>query len=110
MHTRWLVLVFSSVLALPALPCHAQSVADAARQERAKRQSKKTPTKVFTNEDLRRYDDASSQTSPDAEPPSEPTQSSARSEGLSSGDGEERAWSRRFIEAKAKLQQAKNQR
>jgi len=113
MHTRWLVLVFSSVLALPALPCQAQSVADAARQERAKRQNKKTPGKVFTNEDLRRYDNAqesSAQTTPDAEPPSEPTETSTRSEGLSSGDGEERAWSRRFIEAKGKLQQAKNQR
>ncbi len=109
MHTRWLVLVFSSVLALPALPYHAQSVADAARQERAKRQSKKTPSKAFTNEDLRRYDDASSQTSPDAAPPSEPTESGARPDSLTSSDAEERAWSRRFIEAKGRLKQAKNQ-
>jgi hypothetical protein len=108
MHTRWLILVLSPLLGMPVLPCHAQSVADAARQERTKRQNRNTPSKVFTNEDLHRYED-SSQTTADAPQPSEPAGAAARSEGLTSGDADERVWSKRFIEAKAKVQQAKNQ-
>ena len=55
MNTRVPIFVLLLLSAMPALPCRAQSVADAARQEQARRQNKKSSTKVFTNDDLSRY-------------------------------------------------------
>jgi len=107
MESRWVVLVLAFLTTMPAIASSAQSLADVARQERTKRQNKKEPSKVFTNDDLRQYEN--SQESPSQVSPPESSTPAARSESLGSNDAEERAWSKRFINAKAKLQEAKNQ-
>jgi hypothetical protein len=111
MNTRCFVYVLLSLLGMPAFPCRAQSLADAARQERARRQSRQSPSKVFTNDDLSRYGEQtpSGQSTAEAAPPEEPAATATRSEGVDSADADERAWSKRFIDAKAKVQQAKSQ-
>jgi hypothetical protein len=110
METRWVVFVLAFLMTMPAVPCRAQSLADVARQERSKRQIKKAPSKVFTNEDLLQYE--ASQESPSQQAEATPPESSApaaRPESPSVNGTEERAWSKRFINAKAKLQEVKNQ-
>jgi hypothetical protein len=98
------------LLSTPSLPCPAQGLADAARQERGRRENQKTSVKVFTNDDLNRYEQQETTSAQsEAEEPSEPVATTARPEGSTSSEADERAWSRRFIEAKAKVQQAKNQ-
>src|SRR5262245_58850394 len=95
METRLHVLVLSFLTAAPAVPCSEQSLADSARQERAKRQSKKAPSKVFTNDDLSRYEtseEPSSQKAAEASP-AEASAPSGRAEGPSPNDNDERAWS-----------------
>jgi hypothetical protein len=111
MNTRCFVFVLLFLLGMPALPCPAQSLADAARQERARRQNQKSSSKVFTNEDLGRYQEesSSSPSTVEAVQPPEPATTGSRSEGVGSSDADERAWSKRFVEAKAKVQQAKSQ-
>jgi hypothetical protein len=106
MNTRFLVFAVLPLLAMPALPFPAQSLADAARQEQARRQNKKSSSKVFTNDDLSRYEEPQAAA---AAQPTEPAATATRSEGLGASDGDERAWSKRFIDAKAKVQQAKSQ-
>jgi len=106
--------VYVSVLFLllwaPSLPCPAQSLADTARQERARRQNQKTPVKVFTNDDLNRYEQPETTSAQsEGEEPGEKAATATRPEGFTSSEADERAWSKRFIEAKAKVQQAKNQ-
>src|SRR6267142_4273758 len=98
MNTRCFVFVLLFLLGMPALPCHAQSLADAARQERARRPNQKSSSKVFTNEDLGRYQETESPSSPstvEAVQPPEPPTTGSRSEGVGSSDADERAWSKR---------------
>ena len=92
------------------LSVSAQSLADLARQEKEKRANDKSFRKVYTNDDLSQYE----KLQPSA--PANPTaESSVESPGvtrlppLTSSDNDERAWSKRFIEAKSKAQEAKNQ-
>jgi hypothetical protein len=106
MNTGCFVFVLLFLLRMPALPCPAQSLADAARQERARRQNQKSSSKVFTNEDLGRYEE---QEAPSGPSTAEPAATATRPEGFGSSDADERAWSKRFIEAKAKVQQAQSQ-
>jgi hypothetical protein len=98
------------LLSAPPLSCPAQGLADTARQERARRQNQKTSVKVFTNDDLNRYEQQETTSAQaEAEEAGEPAATATRPEGSTSSETDERAWSRRFIEAKAKVQQAKNQ-
>lgn len=87
----------------------AQSLADLARKEREKRAQNKAARKVYTNEDLSKYE---SQRSDAASPHTEPVSSPSRPvipPLFSADDSEERLWSKRFIEAKARVQEAKAQ-
>ncbi len=91
---------------LPALPGLCQSLADLAKKEREKQQGK--PRKVYTNDDLNKYEDLRSSV------PATPATQSSDSAGKSSktmlagpDDSSERAWSKRFIEAKARVQDSK---
>jgi hypothetical protein len=95
-------------LALIELSVSGQSLADLARKEREKKAQEKSPKKVFTNEDLNKYAPLHSASPSAAEPPAKATESSKSPE-VSSESSEERAWSKRFIEAKAKLQDLKSQ-
>jgi hypothetical protein len=99
--------------AIVILPGQAQSLADLARQEKEKREKQKASDKVFTNEDLEKYQPISSPVEKNTPAPGEgasPTPASTRPQGAqaSEADSQERAWSKRFIEAKAKLQSAKD--
>jgi hypothetical protein len=89
---------------LPVLPGLGQSLADLARKEREKQQGK--PKKVYTNDDLTKYEDLRPST-PAA--PAAGAGASARSTLPAPDDSGERAWSKRFIEAKARVQDSKNQ-
>jgi hypothetical protein len=112
MITRFSVSILFLLLATPSLPCRAQSLADAARQERARRQSKESSSKVFTNDDLGRYQETespSSQATVEAVQSPETATTSSQPGGVGSSEADERAWSKRFIDAKAKVQQAKSQ-
>ena len=105
-----ILLILVSTLWLFFVPCQAQSLADLARKEREKREGQKSPSKVFTNEDVN-YGSSRSSAAP-AEEVSEPEGSKpirSKAEVPVSNEDDERAWSKRFIEAKARLQQAKNQ-
>ena len=94
-----------------------QGLADLARQEKEKREKQKTSTKVYTNEDLDKYGPRSS--SEAKYPPSvgETTQvkpntpsksNQTETKGEPDDQSTEKYWSKRFIEAKAKLQAAKS--
>lgn len=91
---------------LPALPVLCQSLADLAKKEREKQQGK--PRKVYTNDDLNKYENLRSSV------PATPAAQSSDGTGKSSkamlagpDDSSERAWSKRFIEAKARVQDSK---
>jgi hypothetical protein len=91
---------------LPAVPSLCQSLADLAKKEREKQQGK--PKKVYTNEDLNKYEDLRSSV------PATPSTQASDSAGKSSkamlaglDDSSERAWSKRFIEAKARVRDSK---
>src|SRR4026209_488744 len=87
---------------LPAVPGLCQSLADLAKKEREKQQTK--PKKVYTNEDLNKYEDLRSSV-PAA--PADGTSKSAKPLLAGPDDSSERAWSKRFIEAKARVQDSK---
>jgi hypothetical protein len=108
-----------AVLFACLLPCasRSQSLADVARQEKEKREKQKVASKVYTNEDLQKYDHLSSpeetRPSPESAPtavipatPSSPGQGETKRE--TDNPSSERYWSKQFIEAKAKLQAAKS--
>jgi hypothetical protein len=94
-----------------SLLSRAQSLADLAKSEREKREKQKLPSKTYTNEDLGKYEIEShippAADAPAAQPDS-PRSAKSKSEPGSSKDEEERVWSKRFIEAKTKLQEAKS--
>ena len=91
---------------LPAVPGHCQSLADLAKKEREKQQGK--PRKVYTNDDLNKYEDLRS--SVPATPAAQPSDNAGKSsKAMLAGpdDSSERAWSKRFIEAKARVRDSK---
>ena len=91
---------------LPAVPGHGQSLADLAKKEREKQQGK--PRKVYTNDDLNRYEDLRS--SVPATPAAQPSDNAGKSSKLmlaGPDDSSERGWSKRFIEAKARVRDSK---
>jgi hypothetical protein len=91
---------------LPALPVLSQSLADLAKKEREKQQGK--PRKVYTNDDLNKYEDLrSSVPAAPAAQSSDSTGKSAKAMLAGPDDSSERAWSKRFIEAKARVQDSK---
>lgn len=91
---------------LPALPGLCQSLADLAKKEREKQQGKSK--KVYTNDDLNKYENLQSSVPATPTPqPSETTSKSAKSALTGPDDSSERAWSKRFIEAKARVQESK---
>ena len=111
-----LLWTFLVILVLPCI-AHSQNLADLARKERDKREKLKAQAKVYTNEDLQKYSGFSSAETAPATPASTPLESSSAatanseqtdSKGEIEGPSSEKYWSRRFIEAKAKLQAAKN--
>src|SRR5262245_42704218 len=105
MNTRVLSFVLLLLSAMPVLPCRAQSLADAARQEQARRQNKKSSNKVFTNDDLSRYAEEPQASTPQSAAEAQPAATASWPEGLGASDSDERAWSKRFIDAKAKVEQ-----
>ena len=95
--------LFSLLLGLPGL---CQSLADLAKKEREKQQGK--PRKVYTNDDLAKYEDL--RTNTPANPVAQPSESvgaSAKTALPGPDESSERAWSKRFIEAKARVQESK---
>ena len=91
---------------LPAVPGHCQSLADLAKKEREKQQGK--PRKVYTNDDLNKYEDLRS--SVPATPAAQASDNAGKSSKLmlaGPDDSSERAWSKRFIEAKARVRDSK---
>ncbi len=91
---------------LPVLSGLCQSLADLAKKEREKQQDK--PKKVYTNDDLTKYEDLrSSVPATPAALSSDSTGKSAKSALSGPDDSSERAWSKRFIEAKARVQESK---
>jgi len=91
---------------LPALLALSQSLADLAKKEREKQQGK--PRKVYTNDDLNKYEDLrSSAPATPAAQSSDSTGKSAKAMLAGPDDSSERAWSKRFIEAKARVQDSK---
>jgi len=91
---------------LPAVPRHCQSLADLAKKEREKQQG--NPRKVYTNDDLNKYEDLRS--SVPATPAAQPSDNAGKSsKAMLAGpdDSSERAWSKRFIEAKARVRDSK---
>jgi hypothetical protein len=100
------VLTSACLLSVLAFPGLGQSLADLARKEREKQQDK--PKKVYTNDDLRKYEDERS--SAPATPAVSPSTAEKSAKPAMSGpdDSIERAWSKRFIEAKARVQESKS--
>jgi hypothetical protein len=91
---------------LAAVPGLCQSLADLAKKEREKQQGK--PRKVYTNDDLNKYEDLRS--SVPATPATQSSDSADKSsKAMLAGpdDSSERAWSKRFIEAKARVRDSK---
>lgn len=90
----------------------AQSLADVARKEREKRAQEKSVKKVYTNDDLDKYESLRTSSTSAPSPTTEAAEAAAtasKSPNLSPSDSDERTWSKRFIEAKGKLQQTKAQ-
>jgi hypothetical protein len=87
---------------LAVLPGQCQSLADLAKKEREKQQSK--ARKVYTNEDLNKYEDLRSSV---PATPADATGKPAKASLAGPDDSSERAWSKRFIEAKARVQDSK---
>ena len=93
-----------------SVPGWAQELGEAARQERTRRTQIKSLGKVYTNQDLRKY-----RTLPEPSSGSSATRVPIQSSTggsvplrtwASSLNSEERLWSKRFIEARARLQAA----
>jgi hypothetical protein len=90
---------------LPGLPGLCQSLADLAKKEREKQGKSK---KVYTNDDLNKYENLRSSVPATPSPqPSDTTSKSAKPALTGPDDSSERAWSKRFIEAKARVQESK---
>jgi len=90
----------------PAAPGLCQSLADLAKKEREKQQGK--PKKVYTNDDLNKYEDLrSSAPATPAAQASDSTGKSSKAMLAGPDDTSERAWSKRFIEAKARVRDSK---
>ncbi|MCI0420565.1 MAG: hypothetical protein L0387_41270 [Acidobacteria bacterium] len=88
-------------------PGACQSLADLAREERKKQQKAK---KVYTNEDLSKYEGLRSPAPvPTAAEAVTSSGQSAKGAMSTPDDSSERAWSKRFIEAKARVQESKVQ-
>ena len=90
------------------LCAYSQNLADIAQQEKEKRARQNKSSKTYTNEDLLIYNHVEAATSGNSA--SQTTTSSKPStKGLLAlpSDNEERAWSKRFIEAKEKIAQLK---
>src|SRR5262245_14464171 len=88
---------------LPVLPGLCQSLADQAKKEREKRQGKSK--KVYTNDDLNKYENLRSSVPASPTPqPSDTTSKPAKSALTGPDDSSERVWSKRFIEANARVQ------
>jgi len=90
---------------LPVLPGLCQSLADLAKKEREKQQGK--PKKVYTNDDLTKYEDLRSSVPATPAQSSDSAGRSAKTAMSAPDDSSERVWSRRFIEAKARVQESK---
>jgi hypothetical protein len=112
MKTFSLLIILFTLSTTHSLPCQAQSLAELAKREREKRERQKPPSKVYTNEDLGKFETESETVAPTGErsaKPEGPQSGGFKSEPGSSREEEERVWSKRFIEAKTKLQEAKTQ-
>src|SRR5262245_56754049 len=97
------VCILTLFLAIPGL---CQSVADLARKEREKQGKSK---KVYTNEDLSKYESMRSSTPSSTAVQSSEATGASKKEGTSAPqDSSERGWSKRFIEAKARVQDTKS--
>jgi hypothetical protein len=86
----------------------AQSLADLAREQREKREREKAK-RVYTNEDLNKYEttrNASPAPSPSATPA---VSTSEKSQPFQDMSADERVWSRRFIEARTRVEETKAQ-
>jgi hypothetical protein len=91
---------------LPTFPVLCQSLADLAKKEREKQQGKSK--KVYTNDDLNKYEELrpSVQATPAAQS-DDGTGKSSKAMLAGPDDSSERAWSKRFIEAKARVRDSK---
>ena len=87
---------------------YSQNLADIAQQEKEKRAKQNKSAKTYTNEDLLIYNRGETPTSGNLAPQPE-TSSRPKPKGPLAGpsDNDERAWSKRFIEAKEKIAQLK---
>ena len=104
-----LLFILLTLSTINSLPSQAQSLAEIARREREKRERQKLPSKVYTNEDLGKFETESEALAPTGEGSSQPESPELgrfKSEPASPYEEEERVWSKRFIEAKTKLQEA----
>jgi hypothetical protein len=105
---RKLFLILALGILFMELSGYSQNLADIAQQEKEKRAQQKKTAKIYTNEDLSKYDrfgESSSQSpSTDAGKTSTPSRRVPPSQ---SPESEERLWSKRFIEAKEKIAQLK---
>ena len=88
---------------------YSQNLADIAQQEKEKRAQQNKTAKIYTNEDLFKYDRSRSYPLQETHaPPSETSSQSTPKASLAApSDNEERGWSKRFIEAKEKIAQLK---
>jgi hypothetical protein len=105
LHKPWLSL---GILLLSLNSGAAQSLADRARTQRERRDQEKTPSRVYTNDDLKKYETLRTNAAvvPKAEPPAASSRPATASS-LTPAEDEERAWSKRFIEAKNKINETK---
>lgn len=91
---------------LAALPGLGQSLADLAKKEREKQQGK--PRRVYTNDDLKKYESQRSSAEPTPAAESSGTEKSVKPATSEPDENSERAWSKRFIEAKARVEESKS--
>jgi hypothetical protein len=88
----------------------AQSLADLAHKEREKRGQNSASRRVYTNEDLRKYEDSRAEATTSPAPEAAPSESRRTTPlPLTTDDSDERLWSKRFIEARARIQETKTQ-
>jgi len=101
-----LVLSFLTCLQIFSLPSQAQSLAEIASKEQQRRARRGSSSRVYTNEDLSKY---RAREEPNHHVSSTPSTTSAKDTSEPRDGQEERTWSRRFLEAKTRLQEAQNQ-
>jgi hypothetical protein len=88
----------------------AQSLADLASKEKEKRGQNNAPRRVYTNEDLRKYEDSRAELTTSPAPETAPNESRTTARlSLTADDSDERLWSKRFIEARGRVQETKAQ-